>query len=179
MTLGSAVCQKITSPEQVSANLSRSQSVDQFRRLRDGDRLWYQRIFHGPFRRLLDNTTLARVIHRNTDVTGLQPNVFFMANSQPDRDPDSTIVTALDTPAVNDNPGNLGAAPGSHIGLQAVAIDPPVRQAPVNRSTTWQPIRDSRIARDRHPTRADESALQRHHEAVFADVGNEPFEAVR
>lgn len=55
--------------------------ADQFRRLRDGDRFWYARVFSG--RELLDlqRTTLADVIRRNTSVTNLQDNVFFFQAS--------------------------------------------------------------------------------------------------
>jgi hypothetical protein len=52
---------------------------DQFQRLRDGDRLWYERDFAGT--RMLDqiqHTTLADIIERNSTITNLQDNVFFM-----------------------------------------------------------------------------------------------------
>lgn len=51
--------------------------VDQFERLRDGDRFWYENVFSGDALREIDNTTLADVIERNSDVVGLQENVFF------------------------------------------------------------------------------------------------------
>ena len=51
--------------------------ADQFERLRDGDRLWYQNIYSGRQLDRLENTTLAQIIERNTDVEGLQRNVFF------------------------------------------------------------------------------------------------------
>jgi hypothetical protein len=57
--------------------------ADQFERLRDGDRLWYQRIYSGPQLAQLERTTLADVIERNTGVTGLQNDVFlFQARVQ-------------------------------------------------------------------------------------------------
>src|SRR5439155_25369823 len=49
---------------------------DQFSRLRDGDRLWYQNVTSGPDRDHLDHLGLADVIRRNTNVTNLQDNVF-------------------------------------------------------------------------------------------------------
>lgn len=55
--------------------------VDQFTRLRDGDRFWYENVFAGE-RQMLDqlrSTTLKDVIERNTDIEGLQDNVFFDA----------------------------------------------------------------------------------------------------
>jgi hypothetical protein len=51
--------------------------ADQFQRLRDGDRFWYQRVFSGSTLRDLENTTLADVIRRNTTLTNLQSNTFF------------------------------------------------------------------------------------------------------
>lgn len=51
--------------------------VDQFERLRDGDRFWYENIFSGESLRKINNTTLADVIERNSNVSGLQENVFF------------------------------------------------------------------------------------------------------
>jgi hypothetical protein len=47
--------------------------VDQFERLRDGDRFWYERVFHGPELRRLERTTLGRVIRRNTTIGGELP----------------------------------------------------------------------------------------------------------
>jgi peroxidase len=51
--------------------------ADQFQRLRDGDRLWYERSFSGPDLDALKRTTLAQIIDRNTDNHDLQDNVFF------------------------------------------------------------------------------------------------------
>jgi hypothetical protein len=42
--------------------------ADQFERLRDGDRFWYQRVFSGRELAALERTTLARIIRRNTRV---------------------------------------------------------------------------------------------------------------
>lgn len=58
--------------------------VDQFERLRDGDSYWYQNVFEGHQLRELESTTLADIIQRNSDVTGLQDNVFFAADAQPE-----------------------------------------------------------------------------------------------
>lgn len=52
--------------------------ADQFERLRDGDRFWYQRAFSGTHLSQLEQTTLASVIKRNTTTQNLQGNVFFM-----------------------------------------------------------------------------------------------------
>jgi hypothetical protein len=52
--------------------------ADQFQRLRDGDRFWYQRLFSGKTLSDLEQTTLADVIQRNTTIKNLQPNVFML-----------------------------------------------------------------------------------------------------
>lgn len=51
---------------------------DQFERLRDGDRFWYQRVFSGETLQELENTTLAKIISRNTRILPkeLNENVF-------------------------------------------------------------------------------------------------------
>jgi hypothetical protein len=51
--------------------------ADQFQRLRDGDRFWYQRRFSSTELSQLERTTLSDIIERNTGVLGLQDNVFF------------------------------------------------------------------------------------------------------
>lgn len=53
--------------------------VDQFTRLRDGDRFWYENVFSEREVSRLRRTTLADVIERNTAVDNLQENVFFMS----------------------------------------------------------------------------------------------------
>ncbi|HQX52475.1 MAG TPA: peroxidase family protein [Planctomycetaceae bacterium] len=52
--------------------------VDQFQRLRDGDRFWYENSFSGGLLQELRNTHLSDVIARNTNIQNLQANVFFM-----------------------------------------------------------------------------------------------------
>jgi hypothetical protein len=49
---------------------------DQFERLRDGDRFWYQNEFSGPQLDSLNHTRLSDIIRRNTTITSLQSNVF-------------------------------------------------------------------------------------------------------
>jgi hypothetical protein len=51
--------------------------IDQFTRTRDGDRFWFENTFNGRDLRALENTTLADVIARNTDIDNLQDDVFF------------------------------------------------------------------------------------------------------
>lgn len=55
--------------------------VDQFERLRDGDRFWYERDLTGRELMQVRATTLADVISRNTTTTNLQDDVFFFYNS--------------------------------------------------------------------------------------------------
>lgn len=55
--------------------------ADQFTRLRDGDRFWYQNQFSPGEVRQLNQITLADIIRMNTDVSNLQPNVFFLHTS--------------------------------------------------------------------------------------------------
>jgi len=50
--------------------------VDQFQRLRDGDRYWYQNVLPPAVARSVQASTLAGVIRRNTGLTNLQPDVF-------------------------------------------------------------------------------------------------------
>ncbi len=52
---------------------------DQFERVRDGDRFWYENVFSESDVQQLNETTLAEVIERNTTVEGLQENVFFFS----------------------------------------------------------------------------------------------------
>jgi len=55
--------------------------ADQFERLRDGDRFWFERTFSGTDLKNLEHTTLADVIRRNTGLTNLQSDVFFFRAS--------------------------------------------------------------------------------------------------
>ncbi|MBI1248442.1 peroxidase [bacterium] len=54
--------------------------ADQFTRLRDGDRLWYENIFSGDQLQAIEQTRLSDVILRNTDITSIQQDVFFDAS---------------------------------------------------------------------------------------------------
>jgi hypothetical protein len=62
--------------------LTKAVLVNQFTRLRDGDRFFYLNVYHGDeLSTLLANTTLAKIIERNTELTNLQDNVFFFKAS--------------------------------------------------------------------------------------------------
>lgn len=60
--------------------LFRTILADQFTRLRDGDRFWYQNLFTGGQLEAIEQTSLSDIISRNTDITSLQENVFFDAS---------------------------------------------------------------------------------------------------
>ncbi len=51
--------------------------VDQFTRLRDGDRFWYENTLSSGLLSEIENTSLADIVQRNTDLTSVQENVFF------------------------------------------------------------------------------------------------------
>ena len=63
--------------------LTKAVLVDQFTRLRDGDRFFYLNNQFSPLQldALLATTSLAKVIERNTSITNLQENVFFFKAS--------------------------------------------------------------------------------------------------
>jgi hypothetical protein len=112
--------------------------VDQFERLRDGDRFWYQNIFEGRELRRIENTTLADVIRRNTDVRGLQRNVLFDETLRDDRPRPRLADNELQTP--NDRPPrgapevNAQPLPAPSVDQMALAtqdIVPPPDEMPV------------------------------------------------
>jgi hypothetical protein len=93
--------------------LMRAVIADQFERLRDGDRFWYQRAFSGSELFRLERTTLADIIERNTGVEGLQDNVFFFRaqvngqvffdrNGDGDRDRDEFAVPGVRVELLNE-----------------------------------------------------------------------------
>ncbi len=54
---------------------------DQFERLRDGDRFWYQRQYYGRDIKYIKNITLAKIIRKNTKIgKEIQRNVFITKN---------------------------------------------------------------------------------------------------
>lgn len=56
--------------------------IDQFERLRDGDRFWYQNVMDGKELAEIENTTLSDIIERNTGIEGLQTNLFFQHGTE-------------------------------------------------------------------------------------------------
>ena len=64
-------------PGALVGELVRAGLADQFTRLRDGDRYWYQRHLSGSVLEFVERQTLARIIRRNTSIgTELQDDVF-------------------------------------------------------------------------------------------------------
>ena len=60
--------------------------VDQFERLRDGDRFWYENVLSERQIAAVERATLSDVIMRNTDIEGLSDNVFVEGQDErPDR----------------------------------------------------------------------------------------------
>jgi hypothetical protein len=55
--------------------------ADQFQRMRDGDRFWYQNEFSGQLLRNIDTTRLSDIIARNTALKNIQPNAFVFNSS--------------------------------------------------------------------------------------------------
>ncbi len=55
--------------------------ADQFERLRDGDRYWFENQFSGKQLATLRKTSLSDIIERNTDLTTVQQNAFFFKAS--------------------------------------------------------------------------------------------------
>ncbi len=106
--------------------------VDQFERLRDGDRFWYENTLNGREIKAVENTSLADVIERNTTVDSLQSNVFFFTPEI------SGTVLAVQTPVdrpVNNAPvNNLQAGGRDRNGsgqIRGQQGNPPRNQPPV------------------------------------------------
>ncbi|MCO8123065.1 dockerin type I domain-containing protein [Stieleria sp. TO1_6] len=86
--------------------------ADQFQRTRDGDRFYYENVYSGSELRSINQTTLADVIERNTDVEGLQENVFFMRAEVRGQVTAGTTLAAvsLSRQGKNDRPDSPGVA---------------------------------------------------------------------
>ncbi len=66
-------------PDAMVGRTLRALLGDQFRRLRDGDRFWYQAYMPWPVIGFIENQTLARIIRRNTEIgQELPANVFYV-----------------------------------------------------------------------------------------------------
>jgi peroxidase len=78
--------------------------VDQFTRLRDGDRFWYQNVLPADLIREIRGTSLADIAQRNTNLTSLRENVFFF-------DEDAPTVEASPQPPQGQNDDGGGRPP--------------------------------------------------------------------
>ncbi|QTR46848.1 peroxidase family protein [Thiothrix litoralis] len=67
--------------------------TDQFTRLRDGDRFFYQNQFSGQQLKDLNNLKLSDIIERNTDFDNVQENAFVASNSHLSVQPQAAIAT--------------------------------------------------------------------------------------
>ena len=99
--------------------LVRTILVDQFTRLRDGDRFWYQAILSESELREIEQTTLCDVIERNTNITGLQRHVFLASGPRFAISHDVAIDGSVSHPATASWPGGSGEFQDSGVGLPA------------------------------------------------------------
>lgn len=84
---------------------------DQFTRLRDGDRFWYQNEYSGQTLNTLEHTRLADIIKRNTGLTNIQDNVFVFKTGISGRVfADGNHDGHLNPGGPGGNPGGLGIA---------------------------------------------------------------------
>ncbi|WML91261.1 peroxidase family protein [Thiothrix lacustris] len=67
---------------------------DQFTRLRDGDRFFYQNQFSGQQLKDLNNLKLSDILERNTDFDNVQKNAFVASNIHLSAQPQATTTTA-------------------------------------------------------------------------------------
>lgn len=93
--------------------------ADQFERLRDGDRFYFENTLSNRELREIENTTLGDIIERNTNLTTMQENVFFFAPEisgsvvvdetenrpalQPEESAQGVSASGIDNVAVNDS----------------------------------------------------------------------------
>jgi len=94
--------------------------ADQFTRLRDGDRLWYENIFSGQELRQLQKTSLADIIERNTNVRGLQENVFFM---QTEVRGQVTLAPSITTSSIQFESSHRNRGGTRQVGVAGVTIE--------------------------------------------------------
>ena len=94
--------------------------ADQFERLRDGDRFWYENTMTDREVRDIENTSLGDIIARNTNVDSLQENVFFFSPTIT-----GSVVAQQPLTPQNNNRGQLlrdgdaGIVPDSDVDLLA------------------------------------------------------------
>jgi hypothetical protein len=157
--------------------LIRTVLVDQFTRLREADRFWYQRIFRGRKLRTIENTTLADVIERNTHVAGLQANVFFAGLQQPiQADPPAPKILSLPIGRRTTNgAANKLDAPRNQQAVTTTSAAPQAKAAKAveaNHAVESKVGRQSRrgVVAKRFGLRDEIAAI----DAAFAEVGAAP-----
>ena len=79
--------------------------VDQFSRVRDGDRFWYQNSLSEKMVRDIENTSMTDIIRRNTELTKLQADVFFFN--------ESTVMIDKAAPESTDRPDSQNGSQGN------------------------------------------------------------------
>ncbi|MCA8998627.1 MAG: VCBS repeat-containing protein [Planctomycetaceae bacterium] len=91
--------------------------VDQFERLRDGDRFWYQNVFSGRELDGIERTTLAGILERNTELSGLQENVFYASDDVITAPDDAILIDRGNgsTVILNSNEERFQAAAGPRL----------------------------------------------------------------
>ncbi|MGB7328687.1 MAG: peroxidase family protein [Rubripirellula sp.] len=94
--------------------------ADQFERLRDGDRLWYENVFSEREVAEIQRTSLADIIERNTELDSLQENVFFFAPTVTGTVLAETAATPDDT---LDSANSVSANSVSDADLDLLAVD--------------------------------------------------------
>lgn len=106
-----------------TGELARKVIVDQFQRLRDGDRLWFENVYQGEQLRQLRSTRLDDVIRNNSGITNLQEDVFVMHAEASGR-----VVTAPPKSPLPPPPMPRGSVPGMNAnGLNAQGMNMPPR----------------------------------------------------
>ncbi len=96
--------------------------VDQFVRLRAGDRFWYEADLSNRQIEQIQNTSLADIIRRNTSLTKLQENVFFFNENTVMIDSSTSAAPTAQPQNQNDNRGGNGNGNTRHDPPQA-ALD--------------------------------------------------------
>ncbi|CAA6817590.1 MAG: Peroxidase [uncultured Thiotrichaceae bacterium] len=82
---------------------------DQFERLRDADRFWYEKEFSSTEVSQLNTLKLSDVISRNTDIKNIQENAMvarpYSASTDPVKSTTNTVNTIENTPVIINEPG--------------------------------------------------------------------------
>lgn len=125
--------------------------VDQFERLRDGDRFWYENVLSSRQISAVEQTTLSDVIMRNTDVEGLSNNVFIEGDEQrsdrPNRRGPDSRMAGIDRSGQRQQPDRMARDNDDNGGRQRSNDSQPSRAASVDPRAEQQ--RTSQTGRQR------------------------------